>query len=87
MFGLYELNEVNTVNEKAWLDVAITRCPNCGRHYADASWYIIEMSSDIECGNCHTNFNTKKHVSNRIMLGLKIDDEGRVEATEVAEHL
>jgi len=75
------------MNDKAWLDIAITRCPNCGRHYADASWYIVEMASDIECGKCHGNFNTKRYLTDRIMLGLKIDGNGKVEEAEVAEHI
>lgn len=32
---------------KAWLDVAVLRCPNCGHYYVDASWYVVEMESDI----------------------------------------
>lgn len=75
------------MSDNAWLDVAITRCPNCGHQYADASWYIIEMASDIECGKCHANFNTKKYLSDRIMMGLKIDANGRVQEAEVAEHI
>jgi len=81
------IDEVNSMSDKAWLDVAITRCPNCGHQYADASWYIIEMSSDIECGKCHADFNTRKCLSDRVMLGLKIDGNGKVEGAEVAEHI
>jgi len=71
----------------AWLDVSIIRCPNCGRYYADASWYVVEIGSDIECGSCHTTFNTKKNVADRIMLSLKLDDEGKVHEADVARHL
>jgi len=75
------------MSNKAWLDIAVTRCPRCGRYYADASWYIIEMSSDIECGSCHETFNTKVHLTDRVMLRLVIDGAGEVEKVEVAEHL
>jgi len=75
------------MKEKAWLDIAITRCPNCGRYYADASWYIVEMASDIECGSCHVTFNTRTHLTDRAMLSLKINENGMVEEAEVAEHL
>ena len=71
---------------RAWLDIATTRCPNCGRHNADASWYIIEMASDMECGSFHANFNTKRNLTDRILLGLKIGGNGKVEEAEVAGH-
>jgi hypothetical protein len=45
---------------KTWLDIAIIQCPSCGRFYADASWYVIEIGADTECGSCHTTFNAKK---------------------------
>jgi hypothetical protein len=45
------------------------------------------MASDIECGSCHANFNTKRYLTDRIMLGLKIDGNGKVEEAEVAEHI
>jgi transposase-like protein len=73
--------------EEAWLDVTITRCPNCGRFYADASWYIVEMASDTQCGSCHKTFNTKTYLTDRIMLRLKVNGTGKVEEVEVAEHL
>jgi hypothetical protein len=72
---------------KVWLNEAIIQCPYCGYYYTDASWYVIEIGSDIECGMCHKTFNTKKHVTDRIMLGLKIDEKGRVQRVEVAEHI
>ena len=75
------------MNDKAWLDIVIMRCPNCGRHYADASWYIIEMASDIECGSCHETFNTKTYLTDRIMLSLKMDETGKVEEVEVAKRI
>jgi len=85
--GYLKCNEVKTVEDEAWLDVAVTRCPGCGRFYADASWYIVEMASDTECGSCHQTFNTKTHLTDRIMLRLKIDGNGNVETAEVTEHV
>lgn len=75
------------MNNDAWLDIAIICCPNCGRFYADASWYIIEMASDTECGSCHKTFNTKTFLTDRIMLRLKIDEDGNVERAEVTGHI
>jgi len=72
---------------KAWLDIALIQCPKCGRFYADASWYVVEMGADIECGSCHENFNTKQQLRDRVMLELEIDDNGRVVDAEVSRHL
>jgi hypothetical protein len=75
------------MSAKAWLDISVIQCPNCRGYYADASWYVVEIGADIECGTCHTTFNTKKNATDRIMLRLKIDDEGKVQDAEVARHL
>lgn len=72
---------------KAWLDVAILRCPNCGHYYVDASWYVVEMESDIECGNCETIFNSKKNATDRIMLEFQVDEEGKAQKARIAKHL
>jgi hypothetical protein len=71
---------------KAWLDVALIQCPNCGHYYADASWYVVEIGADIECGKCHTNFNTKKHVKDRVMLEFGIDNKGKVTESKISRH-
>jgi len=73
--------------QKAWLDVSVIQCPNCGRYYADASWYVVEMGADIECGTCHTTFNTKKCSTDRVMLRFKVDEKGKVQGVEVTEHV
>lgn len=75
------------MREKAWLDVSIIRCPSCGRHFADASWYVVELESDIECGSCHETFNAKKHLTDRVMLEFKIDEKGRVLEAVAVEHI
>ena len=75
------------MSERGWLDVSVFRCPQCGRCYVDASWYVVELESDIECASCHAVFNTKNHVTDRVMLEFKIDAEGKVLEAEVAEHI
>jgi len=72
---------------KAWLDIAVIRCPHCGHYYAEAAWYVVEIGADIECGTCHENFSTKKHVVDRIMLELSMDEKGRVKQTEIARNV
>lgn len=70
--------------QKAWLDMALIQCPSCGRYYADASWYVVEIGSDIECGICHEDFNSKKYVKDRVMLELSIDEKGKVKQVKIA---
>jgi hypothetical protein len=72
---------------KAWLDVAVLRCPNCGCYYVDASWYVVEMESDIECGHCGTEFNSKKNATDRAMLEFQIDKERKTREVKIAKHL
>jgi hypothetical protein len=75
------------VSERGWLDVSVFRCPQCGRCYVDASWYVVELESDIECGSCHEIFNTKNQVTDRVMLKFKINVEGKVLEAEVAKYI
>jgi len=75
------------MSEKAWLDVSVIRCSSCGRYYVDASWYVVELESDIECGSCHETFNTKKQLTDRVMLEFKIDEKGKILEANVTEHL
>jgi transcription elongation factor Elf1 len=72
---------------KGWLDVTVLRCPNCGHYYVDASWYVVEMESDIECGHCGTEFNGKKNATDRAMLEFQIDENGKTRRTKMLEHL
>ena len=72
--------------EKAWLDVAVFRCPSCGRLYAEASWYAVVIGADLECGSCGAEFNPRDTLLDRVMLVLTVED-GRVVGVEVAEHL
>jgi len=71
---------------KTWLDVTVLRCPNCGHYYADASWYVVEMESDIECGRCGTEFNSKKNATDRAILEFQIDKNGIVQEVKIAKH-
>jgi len=75
------------MSEHAWLDVSVIRCPHCRRYFVDASWYVVELESDIECGSCHKTFNTKKQLTDRLMLGFKIDKKGRATETGIIEHI
>ncbi|HLE74654.1 MAG TPA: hypothetical protein VI864_01230 [Candidatus Bathyarchaeia archaeon] len=70
-----------------WLDVAVVRCPNCGNHYVDASWYVIELESDIQCGRCQTEFNGKDNTTDRVLLEFAVDDVGKMQNARIAEHL
>ena len=74
------------MSEVAWLDVTIMRCPNCGRYYAESSWYAIEMESDIECGECGYTFNTRKNAVDRILLEFELNSSGKVKNVRVNMH-
>ena len=56
------------MSEEAYLDISIIRCPNCRKLYVDSSWYVIDMESDIQCGECGEIFNTRKNLLKRILL-------------------
>ncbi|MCW4047656.1 MAG: hypothetical protein NWE99_08885 [Candidatus Bathyarchaeota archaeon] len=70
-----------------WLDVAAVRCPNCGNYHVDASWYLIELESDIQCGRCQTEFNAKDHATDRVLLEFEIDEDGKMQNIRIAEKL
>ena len=73
--------------EKAWLDIAVFQCPRCQRYYADASWYVAELESDIECGTCHELFNTNKQLTDRVILEFGLDGEGKVLNVQVNKRI
>ncbi|RZN36358.1 MAG: hypothetical protein EFT35_07980 [Methanophagales archaeon ANME-1-THS] len=64
--------------KKAFLDVAVSICPFCGTPYADASWYVIELGSDVECGVCGRTWNPKTYKVDRILLEFRLDEQGTV---------
>jgi len=72
---------------KAWFDVSVLRCPSCGHYYVDVSWYVVEMGSDIECGHCGKEFNSKKNATDRAMLEFQIDENGKTQRAKITEHL
>ncbi len=73
--------------EEAWLDISVTRCPDCGTRYVEASWFVASLGSDLECGKCGRSFNSKKNATDRVMLKFKLDEGGKVKDAEVVEHL
>lgn len=75
------------VSEVAWLDVTVMRCPGCGRCYAEASWYAIEMESDLECGECGEVFNSKKHAVDRVLVEFEINANGKAADARINMHL
>ncbi|MBS7607691.1 MAG: hypothetical protein QXL77_04400 [Candidatus Bathyarchaeia archaeon] len=72
---------------KAWLDVAVLRCPNCGRLYVETSWYVVEMESDIECGECGNEFNSRKNMLSRALLEFQLDENGEIQNVHVSKRL
>jgi hypothetical protein len=64
--------------EKAFLDVTVSLCPYCGAPYADASWYLMELGSDVECGTCGRTWNPKSYKSDRILVAFELDESGTV---------
>lgn len=75
------------VEMKAWLDVTVLRCPNCGRFYVDASWYVVEMEADIECGECGKEFNGKRNAVDRALLEFSLNENGEIQDVKIAKHL
>lgn len=75
------------MEREAWFDMAVFRCPACGHFYVDASWYAVALESDIECGICHTNFNAKKELSDRVLLKFVIDENSQVREIMIDKHL
>ncbi len=71
----------------AWIDVAAVRCPKCGKIYVDASWYLVELGSDIQCKICQTEFNSKNTITDRALLEFTISKKGKIENARIAEHL
>lgn len=65
---------------EAYLDVCITQCPSCKNFYAEASWYAIELSSDLECPTCKKSFNAEKNSTDRLLVKFSLDESGKVKA-------
>ncbi len=71
---------VENSKKKAYLDVAVSICPHCGAPYADASWYVMELGSDVECGTCGRTWNPKSHKVERFLIEFIMDENGKVVA-------
>ena len=71
----------------AWLDLAVVRCPNCDNLHVDASWFLVELESDIQYGHCQTEFNGKDNLTDRVLLKFDVDEAGKTGNARVAEHL
>ena len=67
---------------EAYLDVCNVRCPSCNSYYAEASWFAIELGSDMECGKCKVLFNAAQNVCDRLTLRFSIED-GKVTKVEI----
>lgn len=72
------------MDEKTFLDVSIIKCPNCGKIYAETSWYVLELKSDIECGICHEIFNGAESLIERLMLAFELNEKGRVKDVKIS---
>lgn len=66
----------------AFLDVTISICPQCGTPYADASWYVLELASDVQCGVCGRTWHPQRYKTDRILVAFALDETG----TAVAIH-
>ncbi len=64
----------------AHLDISFVKCPRCGNFFAESSWYVVEMESDLKCGKCGKEFNTKENMSDRIMAKFEMDENGKVKS-------
>ena len=73
--------------KKAFLDVTVSICPYCGAAYADASWYVIKLGSDVECGRCGRTWNPKTTRVDRILLEFVLDESGKVVAVNKKERI
>jgi len=69
---------MSSIPKKAFLDVAVSICPYCGTPYADASWYVLELESDVDCGVCGRTWNPKRFKVDRILLEFNLDEQGNV---------
>lgn len=63
---------------ETFLDIAIVKCPHCNNYFAESSWYAVELESDLDCGKCGKQFNTKKNLTDRIRAKFELDENGKV---------
>jgi len=47
----------------------------------------MEMESDIQCGHCRKEFNSRKNADDRVMLEFEVDNKGKMSEVKILEHL
>jgi NMD protein affecting ribosome stability and mRNA decay len=67
-------------HKKAFLDVTVSICTHCGAPYADASWYVMKLGSDVECGVCGRTWNPKTNKVDRVLVEFELNEAGTVAA-------
>ncbi len=70
---------------EASLDVCIAKCPSCGKHYAEASWYALTLESDLECGKCGAKFNAEEHSTDEALVRFELSDDGKVKSLKLMQ--
>jgi len=55
--------------------------------YADASWYVIELGSDVECGICGNRWNPKESQVDRFVPEFLLGKNGRVTDVKKKEEI
>jgi hypothetical protein len=73
--------------KKAFLDVALSVCPHCGTPYADASWYVIELGCEVECGVCGKSWTPKTSQIDRVVLEFLLDENDKVLAVKTSKRI
>lgn len=68
--------------KKAYIDLTICKCPNCGNFFIEPSWFVFELEQDFECGVCKQIFNTKKTVIKKFLFEFELDNKGNIKRVE-----
>lgn len=68
-----------------FFDLAVAVCPECGTPVAESGWYGIDMESDIECFDCGSAFNMKKHATDRATISVILSKNNRIKRLGVEE--
>lgn len=53
----------------------------------ETSWYVAEMESDIECGECGNEFNSRENMMSRALLEFQLDENGKIQNVHVSKKL
>lgn len=49
--------------------------------------HAVALEFDVECGICHTSFNAKKTLTDRMLLEFTVDEKGKAYGTMIGKHL